>query len=159
MDEKQFRQMAQNLRGGMLDVACRYLHDTFEAEDVVQDVLVRLWKMSDRLQPDVKGLAQVLTRNLAIDRLRSLHPHVPVDGLNFAVDADDNDNPRYERIARLIARLPDDWQTAFRLRHADGMAYEDIARLMGTTEAAVRQMVSRARRSILRKYQKNSSPT
>lgn len=70
MDETQFQKMAEALRGNMLATACRYLHDTSEAEDVVQDVLVRLWKMCDRLQPDVKNLAQVLTRNLAIDRLR-----------------------------------------------------------------------------------------
>ncbi len=156
MDEKQFQQMAETLRSSMLHTACRYLRDSSEAEDVVQDVLVRLWKMSGRLQPDIKNLALVLTRNLAIDHLRCLHPHVTIDGLNFAVSPDETDNPRYERVARLIASLPVDWQTAFRLRHADEMAYEDIARLMGVSEAAVRQMVSRARRALLQQYQKKS---
>ena len=85
MDETQFQKMAEALRGNMLATACRYLHDTSEAEDVVQDVLVRLWKMCDRLQPDVKNLAHVLTRDLAIDRLRQLRPHVDIEGLNFAI--------------------------------------------------------------------------
>lgn len=108
MDETQFQKIAEALRGNMLATACRYLHDTSEAEDVVQDVLVRLWKMCDRLQPDVKNLAQVLTRNLAIDRLRQLRPHVDIEGLNFAISPEAVDDPRYERIARLISHLPED---------------------------------------------------
>ena len=152
MDETQFQQVAANLRDGMLATARRYLHDTPEAEDVVQDVLVRLWKMGDHLRPDVKNLAQVLTRNLAIDRLRHLRPHVAIDGLAFAVDGDTPDNPRYERIAQLMGRLPDDWQTAFRLRHVEGLAYENIARLMGISESSARQMVCRARRTLLQQY-------
>ena len=43
-------------------------------------------------------------------------------------------------------------QTVFRLRHADGMSYEDIARLTGIAEATARQMVSRARRLLLKQY-------
>lgn len=152
MDETQFQQVAAALRSGMMATARRYLHDASEAEDVVQDVLVRLWKMSDHLQPDVKNLAQVLTRNLAIDRLRHLRPHEAIDGLAFVVSPEPDEDPRYERIAQLIARLPDDWQTVFRLRHADGMPYEDIARLTGFTVVAVRQMVSRARRTLLQQY-------
>lgn len=157
MDKTQFQQVAETLRSSMLATARRYLHDTPEAEDVVQDVLVRLWKMSDHLQPDVKNLAQVLTRNLAIDRLRHLRPHETIDGMMFAVSPEANDNPRYERIAQLISRLPDTWQTVFRLRHADGMSYEDIAQLTGISEASVRQMVSRARRTLLQQYNNTHS--
>lgn len=152
MDETQFQQMAVNLRDSMLATACRYLHDPSEAEDVVQDALVRLWKMSDHLQPDVKSLAQVLTRNLAIDRLRHIRPHVAIEGLTFAVSPDTPGDPRYERISQLIARLPETWQAVFRLRHADGMSYEDIARLTGLTEASARQIASRARRTLLQQY-------
>ncbi len=152
MDEAQFQRVAEALRGGMLATARRYLHDTPEAEDVVQDVLVRLWRMSDHLQPDIKNLAQVLTRNLAIDRLRHLRPHEAIEGLVFAVSSEANEDPRYERIAHLIARLPADWQTVFRMRHADGMSYEDIARLTGISVASARQMVSRARRTLLQQY-------
>lgn len=152
MDEAQFQRVAEALRGGMLATARRYLHDTPEAEDVVQDVLVRLWRMSDHLQPDIKNLARVLTRNLAIDRLRHLRPHEAIEGLAFAVSPEANEDPRYERIAHLIARLPADWQTVFRLRHADGMSYEDIARLTGISVASARQMVSRARRTLLQQY-------
>ena len=152
MDETQFQKIAEALRGNMLATACRYLHDTSEAEDVVQDVLVRLWKMCDRLQPDVKNLAQVLTRNLAIDRLRQLRPHVDIEGLNVAISPEGVDDPRYERIARLISHLPEAMQAVFRLRHADGMSYEDIARLTGIAEATARQMVSRARRLLLKQY-------
>ena len=156
MDETQFEQVAASLRDGMLAAARRYLHDAAEAEDVVQDVLVRLWKMSERLEPDIKNLSQVLTRNLAIDRLRHQRPHEAIDGLTFAVSPEDSEDPRYERISKLISRLPDDWQTVFRLRHADGMSYADIARLTGITEASARQIVSRARRTLLQQYRLGS---
>ncbi len=152
MDETQFEQVAAALRSGMLATARRYLRDPAEAEDVVQDVLVRLWKMSDHLQPDIQNLAKVLTRNLAIDRLRHIRPHESIEGLAFAVSPEANVDPRYDRIAQLISRLPDDWQTVFRLRHADGMSYEDISRLTGISVVAARQMVSRARRTLLQQY-------
>lgn len=159
MDEAQFQRVAVDLRSSMLATARHYLHDASEAEDVVQDVLVRLWKMSDHLQPDVRRLAQVLTRNLAIDRLRHIRPHVAIEGLAFAVSPDTPGDPRYERITQLIARLPETWQTVFRLRHADGMSYEDIAQLTGLTEASARQIASRARRTLLQQYNNHHTPS
>ena len=48
--------------------------------------------------------------------------------------------------------LPTFQQTILRLRHIDGMEYADIAQIMGSTESAIRQAVSRARRAVLKQY-------
>lgn len=48
--------------------------------------------------------------------------------------------------------LPPVQQAVMRMRNMEGMEYEDIARLIGSTPQAVRQVVSRARRAILDKY-------
>lgn len=66
---------------------------------------------------------------------------------------------RYERIVRLLNKLPTLQQTIFRLRHIEGMEYADIAEITGTTPESVRKTVSRARRTILKLYHSTSCKT
>jgi len=65
---------------------------------------------------------------------------------------DDGETARNEQIDRMMAlvdALPTMQQTVLRLRHMQDMTMADIASLIGTSEAAVRQSLSRARRSIM----------
>lgn len=152
MDEAQFREEARRLRPAMTKVAGHYL-DTDEADDVVQDALVRLWQMHSQLPVPLDRLSAVIVRNLSIDHLRRRHATVSVDSVEIA-EQPAGDDARYERIERLMASLPPLQQTVIRLRHISEMDYEEIATLVGSTPQAVRQMVSRARRTLLKQYKK-----
>lgn len=165
MDEAMFRKVADRLRERLLNTATDYLRQREEAEDVVQDALIRVWQLRVRTDSDMERLSFVIVRNLCIDRLRRRKQTVDIaDGAlppqaiqslsspDFTNSAEENNTSRYRRVISLIDTLPPVQQTAMRLRHIQGMDYADIAALLHTSPQNVRQAVSRARRSILKRY-------
>ena len=150
MTEEQYQEEVVAMRARLMMTARRYLTDD-EAEDTVQDVLLRLWQMLPELHSPMEPLAHILVRNYSVDRLRRKRPTLQLSEVADATDSK-TENERAERIMAIISRLPALQQTIFRLRHIEGMEMKDIAQLMGSTEAAVRKSLSRARQSIIRIY-------
>lgn len=158
MDETQFKEEARALRPVLAREARRYSGSADEAEDIVQDALLRLWQIRAELRSPMAALARVLVRNLSIDALRSRKYTVSVEAMDVG-DSPTDDDSRYERVMLLLAQLPPWQQTIFRMRHMEGLDYADIAEMTGTSAAAVRQVVSRARRTILQRYTSLSCKT
>ena len=138
------------IRPKLLLIANRIVGDSEEAEDVVQDALLRLWQLREDDIRNAESLAKVITRNLSIDLVRRKHVMVDVDESLLEMDEEYQNEEQVERVMNLIGQLPTMQQTVFRLRHIEGMQMADIARIAGTTEQAVRQSISRARRTILK---------
>jgi len=150
MTEEQYQEEAVTMRARLMMTARRYLTND-EAEDTVQDVLLRLWQILPELHSPMEPLAHILVRNYSVDRLRRKRPTLQLSEASDATDSK-TESERAERIMAIISRLPALQQTIFRLRHIEGMEMKDIAQLMGSTEAAVRKSLSRARQSIIRIY-------
>lgn len=140
------------VRPQLLLIANRIVGDGEEAEDVVQDALLRLWQLREDDIRNAESLAKVITRNLSIDLVRRKRVMVDVDESLLEMNEEYQNEEQVERVMNLIGQLPTMQQTVFRLRHIEGMKMEDIARIAGTTEQAVRQSISRARRTILKNY-------
>ena len=151
MTEETFQHEARRLRPKLTAVARRYTDLAADAEDIVQDALLKLWLMHEDLQSPPDGLATVLTRNLSIDHQRRKRPRYPTPDIAAEETTEDD---RIERMMRVIDTLPAKQQIILRLRHMEGMKTSDIARLTAQTEAAVRKMLSRARQEILLKVKK-----
>lgn len=145
---------ANEVRPRLLIIAQKIVGDDEEAEDVVQDALLRLWQLKSEDIRNAESMAKVITRNLSIDHVRRRHVMVDIDEGKLEIDEHAHDEEQIERIMNLINQLPTMQQTVIRLRHIDGLQMADIAKLTGTTEQAVRQSISRARRAILKNYNK-----
>lgn len=159
MTQEEYKREVRRLRPKLLQVARRYLSDD-DAEDTVQDVLLRLWQMVGELRMPPDALATVLTRNLCISQLRRQQPaglrvsrDVP-DANEAEDDAAIESNKRMERILTAVNALPPMQQTILRLRHMEGMEMQQIAAITGASEAAVRKALSRARQKIRQQYMK-----
>ena len=151
MTTETFRQEAQRMRTTLVRLAAGILRDSDEAEDVVQDVLLRLWQMREQLQMPVEPLAKVLTRNRCIDLIRRKKPAAELTTAVFQ-EEDQPQRERIERMMKVIESLPDLQQTILRLRHMEGMDLKEIAELTGSTEVAVRKALSRARQAVRDKF-------
>ena len=139
------------MRTTLVRLAFGILRDSDEAEDVVQDVLLRLWQMRDQLRMPIEPLARVLTRNRCIDIVRRKKPAAELSMAVFQ-EEDEALRERIEGMMKVIETLPDLQQTILRLRHMEGMEFKEIAELTGSTEAAVRKALSRARQAVRDKF-------
>lgn len=152
MNEQEFRHITCEMQPALILIARKIIGDEEDAKDVVQDSLLRLWQLKEEVQ-NVRGFARILVRNRSLDLVRKRKTSVQV-GLTETTGiapADEHDE-RIERMMTLVESLPTMQQTVLRLRHMEGMEMSEIAELTGTTEQAIRQSLSRARRAVLAKY-------
>lgn len=152
MTQEEYKEEARRLRPRLLQTARRYLTED-DAEDTVQDVLLRLWQMVDTLRMPIDALATVLVRNFCVDRLRRLKPSHTLTNSCEQADETDTDE-RIERVLPMIDALPTLQQTILRLRHIEGMEMKEIAELTGSSEVAIRKTLSRARQTLKQQYEK-----
>jgi RNA polymerase sigma-70 factor (ECF subfamily) len=150
----------EELRGRLFGIAYRMLGSRAEAEDTVQDAYVR-WHQADRdeIRNPEAWLVTAVTR-LAIDRLRSLKaereryvgPWLPEPLMGSEPPPPD----RHVELASdlsiaflvLLERLAPEERAAFLLHEAFDCGYGEIARLLGRSEAACRQLLHRARERV-----------
>ena len=156
MTQEEYKDEVRRIRPKLLLVARRYVGDD-DAEDTVQDVLLRLWQMLDELRLPIDALATVLVRNQCVSLLRKQHYAVALpaatvpDAFSVGV-ADDNADENLDRLMAIIESLPSMQQTILRLRHMEGMEMSDIAEITGSNEVAVRKTLSRARQAVRLKF-------
>lgn len=150
MTREQFEHETLALRPRLVAIADEITGSRDEAEDTVQDVLLKLWGMSGELNPPIEAFACVVTRHAALDRLRAAGTQrlTPADDRAVENTAD----PRAERMFEVMATLPDMQRAVLRMRLAESMEFNEIARLLHTSEQNVRQILSRARKAVMKKY-------
>ncbi|WP_281724316.1 RNA polymerase sigma factor [Hoylesella shahii] len=146
MTVDEYKEEVERNRPRMLSVARSYLKASEEAEDVVQDVLLKLWQLLDKLRIPMGPLALVLVRNRCIDCLRRLQTTIDIP--ENVAESEPTCDERYEKAMQLVDKLPTMQQTIMRLRHMEGMEMCEIATLTGSNETAVRKALSRARQAI-----------
>ena len=152
MTTETFKDEVQAMRPMLLGVARGILDNDEEAEDVVQDALLRLWQLRDEPIRTVRGFARIVVRNLCLSKVRRKQVMVDISHADIAEETETSNNEQIDRMMELVDALPTMQQTVLRLRHKQDMSMADIDSLIGTTETAVRQSLSRARRSILEQF-------
>lgn len=155
MNAKDFEILARSLRPGLVKAARRIVDNREEAEDVAQDVMLKLWSMRQELDryDSVESLGYVMARRMALNVLRARRPSVEVEECSESPDEVTPEElmVRSETAAKVdfvLASLPESQQTLIRLRHVEGFDNAAIASILGSSEGAVRTALSRARRRV-----------
>ena len=158
MMTESFMDEVKAVRPTLQSVAREILGSDEEAEDVVQDAMLRLWQLRDEPIRNVRGFARVVVRNLSLSKVRQRRVTVDIARADIANDDESESakNEQIDRMMKLVDALPTMQQTVLRMRHMQEMTMADIASLIGTSEAAVRQSLSRARRSIIEQFKTES---
>ena len=164
MEQHKFEIEAKRMRPSILRLAMHYTEDEDEAEDVVQEVLLKLWFLRERLEAyrSIDALAMVITRHLCLNRKRERHlEKVPLEEGRTIIGEDGPERmiiqeERMDEILNLIAELPDLQQSVLRMKHVEGFEVEEIARLTGSNPIAVRTNLSRARKKVREEFLKRN---
>ena len=155
-DAASFRRLAARHLSPALAVARRLLRDDAEAEDVVQEAMLRLWRQGGGLEIGDAGVRPWLRRvvtNLAIDRMRSgartdvveeppeqSDPPAQLEALEAG--------ERTVRIDRALKRLPERQRQALVLFHYEGLSQAEVGTEMGISDEAVESLLARGRRAL-----------
>ena len=158
-----FKQLLLPLYPRLQRVALRLLGNVEDAEDMVQEVYMKLWSKRDAL-PDVKDVEAycvTLTKNMCIDRLRMAEVEKEdVDEVPTMLAATDDVEVQVERrdaveqVQRIIGTLPENQQQVITLRDMEDCSFEEIAEQTGLTAVNVRMLLSRARKTIRERFKK-----
>lgn len=164
MEETEFKHIVQEMRPRLTAHCQRYLSAgtlAEEADDIVQETLVKLWKIRERLSEyqSIEALGMTIARNLCIDHLRrnkaqtaSLeqmkHPAeicTAAERTDQAIIGEDTQR----RLNRAMDRLPDTQRRMLLLR-SEGKSLDEIAEICGANKTSTKTMISAARRSLLK---------
>ncbi len=151
MEIQEFIHSAERLRGDLLRQAGRLLGSEEDAEDAVQETLVKLWMLKDRIDASkMRNMATVVCRNVSLNMLRDAKLSVPIETAEVITM---QGNPQMlleeresrEKLKHSIEALTDKQRAMLRMRNVENMSYADIAKIIGTSESSVRGMISKAR--------------
>ena len=158
-----FRQLLLPLYPRLQRVALRMLGNVEDAEDMVQEVYMKLWGKREEL-PDVQNMEAyciALTKNMCIDRLRLAEvDRVDVDDVPLSLAAADDVASQLERqdaveqVKLIIETLPEKQQQVITLRDIRDCTFEEIEEQTGLTAVNVRALLSRARKTIRERFKR-----
>jgi RNA polymerase sigma-70 factor (ECF subfamily) len=159
-DAQAARALTRRITPRVLAYAARLLGgDRAEAEDVAQETMLRLWRAAPGWRPDEGGVttwAYRVATNLSLDRLRRrrVRGQVALDSIAEPEAAGPSAAGRMQETSRLaaldraLAALPDRQRQAVVLRHIEGLANPEIARVMEIGVEAVESLTARGKRAL-----------
>jgi len=159
---KRFRKLVERHRHRVYTLACYSLGNVEEAEDVTQEVLVRLWKHWERLKEEALGawLARV-TRNACVDairRRRAYAARVVANGENDELFDGVSDAPGPDTVAEwsdlrvrimdAVANLQEPQRSIVVMREIQDMKYEQISEALELPLNTVKSYLHRGRKML-----------
>ena len=171
-DERAFSELVRRFQGRVTNLISRVLNDRHCSDDLAQEVFIRVFvhrrnyrrgsKFSTWLFTIAVNLAKneirrrVRRRNwFSLDALQEAHSDSmiqladPTEGQDVALQREQ----LQEALGRAIASVPEKYRVALVLRDIEGLAYEEIANVLGVPGGTVRSRINRARGVLKRKVQ------
>lgn len=130
-----------------------------DAEDLVQDAFVRAYTRLDRYAPDRSFRTWLFTiaYRLCLNHRRRARLTLPLESAGHPVAADvgglerlEQDETRLQLWDRVGRHVSDRQFTVLWLHCVEGLPLKDVARVIGSTQVAVRALMSRSRRKLAR---------
>ena len=157
-----FRNDVLPLKNVLYRLALRITLSREEAEDIVQDTLIKVWDRRDDWQDidSIEAFSLTVCRNLSLDRLKKAGTDNQPIGEGEASAADTGSDPyermmqrdRVEQVKRIIDSLPERQKSCMQLRDFEGKSYREIAVALDMTEEQVKVNIFRARQAVKQKY-------
>ncbi len=153
------------LKNELYRLALRITMNAAEAEDVVQETMMKVWNRRDQWEQieSIEAFCLTICRNLSLDKVRRMDNQT--QSLDAAYDPKDmgvSSNPeeqaiqsdRIRLVRQMISQLPEKQRSCMQLRDMEGKSYKDIAAILDITEEQVKVNIFRARQTIREKFKK-----
>ena len=153
-DRKAQLQLYNQYCDGMFTVAMRFVKDTMEAEDVVQEAFIKAFSKLHQYKAEVTFGAWLkrIVINKSIDLLKSKKQMLELDEVHLkVVDSDYEDEWLVDdaitlnEVKKAIYQLPDKYQYVVMLYLIEGYDHQEIAEILNITEVASRTQLSRGK--------------
>ena len=171
-DTEALRELIQAHQHRVVAAVTKMLGDDCDAEDIAQQVFIRVWKSAARYEATAKFTTWLykIMRNLVFNELRRRNRHPtrslditpeegerPIQLADLASKAPDNvllDEELQDAIQRAINDLPEVQRMAIVLRRYDDVPYEEIAEILELSVPAVKSVLFRARTDLREKLKR-----
>ena len=170
MKKISFRDDVLPLKNRLYRLALRITLNPAEAEDAVQESLIRVWEHREEWDQieSMEAYALTICRNISLDMAgRAGHGNVQLSTINLSTDSQlstlnsqllpDESQEQKERIAlvrKLMDTLPEVQRSIMELRDIEGKTYQEIGNILQLSESQVKVYLHRARASIRQQAEK-----
>ena len=163
MKKISFRNDVLPLKNELFRLALRITLNRVEAEDVVQETMIKVWNRRDHWDEleSIEAFCLTICRNIAIDKTRKAeNQNQSLADEHDAPDHSYSSNPeeqamqqdRVRLVRHLIDNLPEKQRSVMQLRDIEGKSYKEIAQILAISEDQVKINIFRARQAIKQKF-------
>lgn len=155
-DHSAFELIYKMLSPKMYAVSLRYTHHDQDAQDVLQEAFIRIYKNLGQFKfnGSFEGWCRRIVSNTAIEALRKkgrikessteVLPELPIDPKSF-------EKLKYEDLMKLVRELPDGYRSVFNMYVIDGYSHKEIGEMLGVTESTSKTQLYKARLALQKK--------
>ena len=157
MDLQEFKSKVLPAKQKLYRLASYMLQNKEEAEDILQDVFLKLWTNKHKLNAyaSVEAYAMCICKNLCLDKLKAQKKKKMVDVTDLQLNSEDvSPYQQYEltdqvsKVQELLEILPENQKLVLHLRDVEGYSFEELEQITGLTLNNLRVVLSRARKSV-----------
>lgn len=164
MKKISFRNDILPLKNELYRLALRITLNPAEAEDIVQETMIKVWNRRDQWDDidSIEAFCLTICRNLSLDKMKKManQSQSLSEGEHDTPDCSYSSNPeeqavQQDRVAlvrRLIDELPEKQRSVMQLRDFEGKSYKEIAEIMAISEEQVKVNIFRARQAIKQRF-------
>ena len=170
-DMKAFEELADKYKQPIVNMMYRMLRDLDEAEDLAQNVFIRVYQSAKRYEASAKFSTWIFTiaRRLCLNEIRRRGRH-PAESIESSQPGHEEQAPRQfedvktfsppeaflhgelaQKIEEALGQLPDKQRLAIVLCRQEELSYEEIARVLGCSVPATKSLIHRGRETLKEK--------
>lgn len=166
MSLEDFKQRVLPVKNKLFRFALRIVGNVEDAEDIVQEVFIKVWNKKEYMQQflNMEAWCMKLVKNQSLDRIKSGHFKTFIHNESKDVQSEEH-NPHGQSelkdtlkiVHDCISRLPQKQKQAIQLRDVEGYSYQEIAEIMEVDLNQVKVNLFRARKAIREKILKEET--
>jgi RNA polymerase sigma-70 factor (ECF subfamily) len=168
-DMEAFQQLFNKYSSSVVNFAFRFVGSRERAEELAQEVFLQVYRWQERYEPRAKFSTWLfkIANNHCLNEVRKGEYKVSHESLDSQRNSEGEErerdlpdtNPRKgddilaakqtaDKIQTILSRLPESQRSALMLSRLEGLSYQEVAEVLGTTEKAVKSLVFRATQSL-----------